>query len=237
MVASVAFSPDGKRIVTASWDNTARLWDGETGKPIGELKGHEQWVVNAAFSPAQRIVTASWDNTARLWDSETGKPIGELKGHEKPVVSAAFSPDGKRIVTASDDNTARLWDGETGKPIGEPLKHEGEVSSAAFSPDGKRIVTAADDKARLWDIFANVQELMAHAKVRIPRCLTPAQRNAFFLPLEPPLWCIEMEKWPYNTANPEAGPPTPAPARTRPYPLRRSNGGAVLDPAGERATR
>ena len=85
---SAAFSPDGKRIVTASEDKTARIWDAATGKPIGEpLKGHEDAVCSAAFSPdGKRIVTASRDKTARLWDAATGKPIGEpLKGHDDAV--------------------------------------------------------------------------------------------------------------------------------------------------------
>ena len=84
-VTSAAFSPDGKRIVTASEDKTARIWDAATGKPIGEpLKGHEDAVMSAAFSPdGKRIVTASDDKTARIWDAATGKPIGEpLKGHD-----------------------------------------------------------------------------------------------------------------------------------------------------------
>jgi hypothetical protein len=74
------------------------------------------------------------------------------------------------------------------------------VWRAAFSRDGRRIVTAsADNTARLWEIFPNTQELVSHTKMAIPRCLTPAQRMAFFLPPEPPLWCIELEKWPYHT--------------------------------------
>ena len=74
-IRSAAFSPDGKRIVTASWDRTARIWDAATGKPIGEpLRGHEDVVMSAAFSPdGQRIVTASKDRTARVWDAATGQ--------------------------------------------------------------------------------------------------------------------------------------------------------------------
>jgi hypothetical protein len=123
-------------------------------------------------------------------------------GHENYVHSAAFSPDGKRIVTASSDKTARLWDAETGKQIGAPLVgHEAAVDSAAFSPDGKRIVTASWDKtARLWAVFATTQQLVSAAKAAVSRCLTAGQRTTFFLLPKPPVWCIEMEKWPYQTA-------------------------------------
>jgi dipeptidyl aminopeptidase/acylaminoacyl peptidase len=183
-----AVSPDRKRIVTASADKTARLWDTESGKQIDEpLRGHTDNVHTAAFSPdGKRIVTASRDDTARLWDSKTGKQIGEL-GHEDSVSSAAFSPDGRRIVTASADQTVRLWDTETGEPIGEPLRgHTDIVHSAAFSPDGKRVVTASGDKAaRLWKVFANTQEAVWHAKSITPRCLTAAQRKRFVLSAEP----------------------------------------------------
>jgi WD40 repeat protein len=201
-VYSAAFSPDGKRIVTASADKTARLWNTDTGKQIGEpLKGHEDAVMSAAFSPdGKHIITASWDKTARLWDTGTDKQLA-LKGHTSFVYSAAFSPDGKRIVTASEDKTVRLWDSETGKPICEPLKgHEDGVRSAAFSPDGKHIVTASGDMtARLWKVFTNTQEVVSHAKAVTPRCLTAAQRTKFGLPPEPPPWCIELELWPYHT--------------------------------------
>jgi WD40 repeat protein len=168
-------------------------------------------------------VTASDNQKTRLWDAMTGQPIGApLEGHEGSVSSAAFSPDGKRIVTASSDMTARLWDAATGQPIAEPLKgHEDSVQSAAFSPDGRRIVTASADKGvRLWEVFANTQEFVAQAKAASPRCLSPARRIEFFLPPEPPSWCIELKRWPYHTpawqtwlADTRAGKNPPLPSR------------------------
>ncbi|MDX2228423.1 MAG: hypothetical protein NW220_02205 [Leptolyngbyaceae cyanobacterium bins.349] len=156
MINSVAFSPDGKRIVSASEDTTLRLWHTTTGKPIGQpLKGHQEWISSVAFSPDGKcIVSASGDKTLRLWDGMTGKPIGQpLKGHQEWISSVAFSPDGQRIVSASGDKTLRLWDGMTGKPIGQPLQgHQSEIWFVVFSPDGKRIVSASGDRTlRLWD--------------------------------------------------------------------------------------
>ena len=151
-VNSAAFSPDGTRIVTASDDGTARVWqaDGQ-GEPV-VLKGHESTVNSAAFSPdGTRIVTASNDGTARIWRTDgQGEPV-VLKGHEGWANRAVFSPDGTRIVTASDDGTARVWraDGQ-----GEPVvleSHSDVVTSAIFSPDGARIFTSHDDgTARVW---------------------------------------------------------------------------------------
>jgi WD domain, G-beta repeat len=111
-----------------------------------------------------------------------------------------FSPDGKHIVTASSDKTARLWVAEAGKPIGEPLEgHDDAVSSEAFSPDGKHFVTGSSDGThRIWDILPDTEAFLSAAKAAVPRCLSPAQRKAFFLPPEPPPWCIEMEKWPFD---------------------------------------
>jgi len=109
-VWSAEFSPDGSRIVTASLDQTALIWDSATGKELHTLSGHERDVLSAEFSPdGSRIVTASKDGTALIWDSVTGKELHTLSGHEGVVESAEFSPDGSRIVTASYDNTARVW--------------------------------------------------------------------------------------------------------------------------------
>jgi glucose/arabinose dehydrogenase len=168
-VASAAFSPDGTRIVTASDDKTARIWNASTGKLLHTLL-HDGEVRSAMFSAdGARIVTTSADKTARIWNVDTGHRLATLvhpsSGQALPdllvdvqadrreeVRSAVFSPDGKLVLTAGDDGTARLWNATTGEPFLEPLQHQGTVRSAVFNLDGGRIVTASDDgTARIWD--------------------------------------------------------------------------------------
>ena len=150
---------------------------------------------------ASFTATPVFEKTVQLWDAETGRPVGALQtDHADSVLSASFSADGKRIVTASVDKTARLWDAQTGKQILAPLTgHETSVKSAAFSPDGKRALTASGDEVRVWPLLTSTQELVSRAKASVPRCLTREQRLAVFLDPEPPAWCIEREKWPYET--------------------------------------
>jgi WD40 repeat protein/serine/threonine protein kinase len=150
LVFEVAFSPDAARILTASWDKTAKLWDAASGELIASF-AHQGFVWHAAFSPdGARILTASADTTAKLWDAASGKLIVSFP-HGGAVYDAAFSPDGRRILTASADNTAKLWDAASGKVIAS-YPHEGAVYDVAFSPDGARILTASwDQTGKLWD--------------------------------------------------------------------------------------
>jgi WD40 repeat protein/tetratricopeptide (TPR) repeat protein len=150
VVYHATFSPDGARILTASWDRTARLWDRNSGKLITTLD-HQGAVNTAKFSPdGAQILTASADKTAKLWDAASGKLIASFT-HQDSVSDAAFSPDGARVLTASADKTARLWEASSGKLI-VSFAHQASVNAAAFSPDGTRILTASADKtARLWE--------------------------------------------------------------------------------------
>ncbi len=151
-VNSVAFSPDGKQVLTGSWDKTARLWDAASGKEIRRFLGHTFDVTSVAFSPdGKQVLTGSWDKTARLWDAASGKEIRRFEGHATYVNSVAFSSDGKEILTGTYDMKAQLWDAASGKEIRRFQGRSG-VTSVAFSPDGKQVLTGGwDIIARLWD--------------------------------------------------------------------------------------
>ncbi len=160
-VVHAEFDKDGRRVVTASDDGTARVWDVSTGECVAVLK-HDGSVRHAAFSPAgDCVVTASADGTARIWDAATGQPLTPPIRHDAGVESAAFNPDGDRIVTAGLDRTARLWNAATGEVLAV-LKHIQPVYHAAFSPDGGMFLTVcrnephvavrvSESEANLWD--------------------------------------------------------------------------------------
>jgi WD40 repeat protein len=153
MVFSAVFSPDGRYMLTGSWDRTARLWDTTSGKEIQRFVGHSKEVVSVAFSPDGRFVlTGSWDRTARLWDTATGKEVRRFAGHGFPVTTVAFSADGRFVLTGSWDGT-RLWDAVTGKEIRRFAGHSGTVTSATFSPDVRFVLAGSEGRiAQLWEI-------------------------------------------------------------------------------------
>src|SRR5262249_44945478 len=105
------FSPNGKLVVTASWDHTARVWDARTGLPVSPSLVHIKGVHCASFSPDSRLVaTASEDGSARVWDALTAEPVTPPLRHKVAVHRAFFSPDGRRLLTTSVDGEVHVWE-------------------------------------------------------------------------------------------------------------------------------
>ena len=164
-VISVAFSPDGKTIVTGSLDGTIKLWNLQ-GEVIESLKGHRNGVNSVAFSPdGDNIASVGNDGTVKLWNLQ-GKEIKTLTGHTGSVNSVAFSPDGDTIASVGNDGTVKLWNLQ-GKEIKTLTGHRSTVYSIAFSPDGNTIATASEDTTvKLWNLQGEeIKTLTGHRSV------------------------------------------------------------------------
>ncbi len=150
-VKLIAFSPDGRHVVTVSaHGGAARVWEVATGREACAPLQHNSRVSFAAFSPdGRQIVTTSSDGGARLWDVDTGAERRQLK-HAERLSFAAFDSGGQRLVTTSLDRIARVWNLATGESL--MLPHQGVVFCAAFSPDQRRLVTGSYPHARVWDL-------------------------------------------------------------------------------------
>ena len=165
-VCSVAFSPDGKLVVSAGGSEFTparnggmtsgqiKVWDLAAKAELGQLEGHTSKVFSAAFSPdSTTLATGSADKTVRLWDMQSRTERAVLRGHANAVSAVAFSKDGSLLVSASYDRTVKLWDPVTGMERGSLPAHDEEILAVAISPDGKTIATgSADWTARLWSV-------------------------------------------------------------------------------------
>lgn len=155
-VYSVSFSPDGKRIVSASADSTVRIWDAESGECLKVLDKQMGEVYSASFSPdGKRIVSAPNGNYLRIWDSETGDSLKVIYSRYLwGENSVSFSPDGKKILLSErNEKYLQLWDMETDERPKVLDGHTRDVNSACFSPSGKHIVSASQDSTiRVWDV-------------------------------------------------------------------------------------
>ena len=111
-------TPDGQRAVSASDDQTLRVWDLRSGCELRILTGHATWINAVAVTPdGQRAVSASFDNTLKVWDLASGRELRTLIGHARAVSAEAVTPDGRRVVSASDDHMVKLWELETGEVL------------------------------------------------------------------------------------------------------------------------
>ncbi len=167
-VWSVAYSPDGRRVVSAgNGDGTVKIWDVGSGQLIRSLAGPTDGVVCVAYSPDGRSIASAGnaDKTVRLWDAASGTLFRTLRGHDTSVMSVAFSPDSSRCASAGTDETIRVWDTATGRELRTLRGHSKGINRLAYSPDGRAVATASHDgTVKLWDVDAGVliRTLNAH---------------------------------------------------------------------------
>jgi WD40 repeat protein len=170
-VTRLAFSRDGKRIASASWDGTVKIWDTVTGQELLNLRGHRAAVYAVAFSrDGKRLASAGGQKDVFiprkgageiiLWDPDTGKQVLTFKEHAHWVYDVAFSPDGKQVASASEDRTVMIWDAGTGKVALTFKSHRAPVRTVAFSPDGKTLASGGDDrKTIIWEAATGKERL------------------------------------------------------------------------------
>ena len=177
-VTSVYFSPDGRYIASAGWDETVRLWDVRTGEEVRRFEEYTDKVTSVCFSPDGRYIASGSGNTISLWDIETGEEVRRFEEYTDKVTSVCFSPDGQYIASGSG-NTISLWDVRTGREVRRFEGHTHYVTSVYFSPDGRYIASGSEDRTiRLWDVRTGeeVRRFEGHSDSVDSVCFSPDGR-------------------------------------------------------------
>jgi WD40 repeat protein len=159
-VNSVVYSPDSRKILSASGDGTIKEWDIETGRCVRTLSGHSDWVTYAVYSPdSKKILSASVDKTIKEWDVESSQCVQTITGHWDNLTCAVYSPDGKKVLSASLGKTIKEWNVETGQCVQTLAGYSDMVTRVFYSPIAEKVLFAS------WD--CTIKEL----DVKTGRCV------------------------------------------------------------------
>ena len=176
-VFDVCFSPDSKRVATASWDQTAKIWSGHR-KELSNLSGHAKGVEAVCFSPdGKRLATGAMDGVVKIVGSDPRAQVKTFQAHNHRIVGIACSPNGPWLATGSMDGTAKVWNTANGREPLLILEHEREVSSVCFSPNGRQLATATgfSNTAKILGFgkWAGSASFKGHTNYVIGACFSP----------------------------------------------------------------
>ncbi|HEY3321108.1 MAG TPA: WD40 repeat domain-containing protein [Planctomycetota bacterium] len=174
-INGIDLSRDGRRLVSASMDKTARVWDTQTGAEVAVLKGHSGPVYPAVFSPdGERVISGETSGMVCLWNANTGAQLVALQEHTGAIMCASFSPDGTKALSCDADNGAIIWDCTARKRLhalnSRVARPDPSMdTTACFSPDGTRVLTLGASCLQLWD--AKTGEQLKFSEERLDQTL------------------------------------------------------------------
>lgn len=152
-VYGVTMTPDGKWVVSASFDSAIKIWDIETGELLRTLEGGAAIYAVAVTPDGERVVSACMDHTLKVWNLQSGMLLRTLEGHSSSVYGVTVTPDGKRAVSASEDRTLKVWELETGAVLRTLEGHTAAVRGVAVAPDGRLAISASEDRTlKVWHL-------------------------------------------------------------------------------------
>ncbi|WP_246162656.1 NB-ARC domain-containing protein [Brasilonema sennae] len=152
-VIALTLTADGKYVISASADNTLKVWDWQTGQELRTLAGHSDRVNAVALTPdGKYVISACYDNTLKVWNWQTGQELRTLAGHSDRVSAVALTPDCKYVISASFDNTLKVWNWQTGEQLRTLAGHSYWVNALTLTADGKYVISASrDNTLKVWD--------------------------------------------------------------------------------------
>jgi WD40 repeat protein len=177
---SIDFSSDGRRLVTASRDNSVKVWDSNSGTELFTWRDPEAiGDFDAHFSPdGSQILVGRENGSSMILNAFTGDLLLTLTGHTGLTIRNVYSPDGTLIATTNFDGTAKVWDAETGEELLTLVGHANNVVNVDFSPDSSRLLTSSfDGTVRVYTLI--LDELIALAQSRVTRAITALECQRF----------------------------------------------------------